>query len=52
MPQLSPLNWMLLFILFWAAVISLSILMWWSKKIFFQGQSLNASELKENKWSW
>nr|YP_009740500.1 ATP synthase F0 subunit 8 [Ceratostoma rorifluum]QID03446.1 ATP synthase F0 subunit 8 [Ceratostoma rorifluum] len=53
MPQLSPLNWILLFILFWSAVISMSILIWWSKKVLFQsGVSKTSKALKENKWNW
>nr|AXF46511.1 ATP synthase F0 subunit 8 [Penion ormesi] len=52
MPQLSPLNWILLFILFWAAVLAMSILIWWSTKTFFQGENLAPTSLKENKWNW
>nr|YP_009470503.1 ATP synthase F0 subunit 8 [Indothais lacera]AVF96931.1 ATP synthase F0 subunit 8 [Indothais lacera] len=52
MPQLSPLNWILLFLLFWSAVLSMSILLWWSKKIFFEGSTSSSKTLKENKWNW
>nr|ATZ70430.1 ATP synthase F0 subunit 8 [Conus josephinae] len=53
MPQLSPLNWILLFILFWAAVFSVSVIIWWSKKIMFSSKSLTYTNLgKENKWNW
>nr|QFG38822.1 ATP synthase F0 subunit 8 [Aeneator valedictus] len=52
MPQLSPLNWILLFILFWMAVLVMSILIWWSSKTFFQGEDLTPASLKENKWNW
>nr|YP_010239398.1 ATP synthase F0 subunit 8 [Tutufa rubeta]QTF74730.1 ATP synthase F0 subunit 8 [Tutufa rubeta] len=52
MPQLSPLNWIFLFLLFWTAVLSLSILIWWSKKVFFQSSTSTSSDLKENKWNW
>nr|AXA45257.1 ATP synthase F0 subunit 8 [Cochlespira sp. MNHN IM 2013-19079] len=52
MPQLSPLNWILLFILFWAAVLSLSVLIWWSNKVFFRSESQSHINLKENKWNW
>nr|YP_010400297.1 ATP synthase F0 subunit 8 [Purpura bufo]UQS75996.1 ATP synthase F0 subunit 8 [Purpura bufo] len=51
MPQLSPLNWILLFLLFWSAVLSMSILVWWSSKVFFQSSS-SSKTLKENKWNW
>nr|ATZ69819.1 ATP synthase F0 subunit 8 [Conus ermineus] len=53
MPQLSPLNWILLFILFWATVLSISILVWWSSKTMFSGKSSDSTDLKkENKWNW
>nr|QFG38785.1 ATP synthase F0 subunit 8 [Glaphyrina caudata] len=52
MPQLSPLNWILLFILFWSAVLTMSVLIWWSTKTFFQDESLTQINLKENKWNW
>nr|YP_010239411.1 ATP synthase F0 subunit 8 [Bursa rhodostoma]QTF74743.1 ATP synthase F0 subunit 8 [Bursa rhodostoma]QTF74756.1 ATP synthase F0 subunit 8 [Bursa rhodostoma] len=52
MPQLSPLNWIFLFILFWVAVLSLSILIWWSSKIFFQSSTSASAHVKENKWNW
>nr|QLH57028.1 ATP synthase F0 subunit 8 [Varioconus equiminaensis] len=53
MPQLSPLNWILLFVLFWAAVLSVSILIWWSSKIMFSSKSSAYINLgKENKWNW
>nr|YP_003204840.1 ATP synthase F0 subunit 8 [Bolinus brandaris]ACF04914.1 ATP synthase F0 subunit 8 [Bolinus brandaris] len=53
MPQLSPLNWVLLFILFWAAVFSMSVLIWWSSKVYFRGKGVSSlTDLKENKWHW
>nr|YP_009469107.1 ATP synthase F0 subunit 8 [Charonia lampas]AOY34913.1 ATP synthase F0 subunit 8 [Charonia lampas]AVC55721.1 ATP synthase F0 subunit 8 [Charonia lampas] len=52
MPQLSPLNWIFLFILFWVAVLSLSILIWWSSKVFFQSSTMTSVSVKENKWNW
>nr|APH08698.1 ATP synthase F0 subunit 8 [Profundiconus teramachii] len=52
MPQLSPLNWILLFVLFWSAVISVSILIWWSTKVFFYNESMTSAIMKENKWNW
>nr|YP_010400284.1 ATP synthase F0 subunit 8 [Purpura persica]UQS75983.1 ATP synthase F0 subunit 8 [Purpura persica] len=51
MPQLSPLNWILLFILFWSAVLCMSVLLWWSSKILYQGGS-SLMTSKENKWNW
>uniref|UniRef100_UPI00315C93C4 ATP synthase F0 subunit 8 n=1 Tax=Voluta musica TaxID=3169513 RepID=UPI00315C93C4 len=52
MPQLSPLNWIFLFILFWVSVLSLSVLIWWSKKTFFKANPVFVSAVKENKWNW
>nr|QGZ08679.1 ATP synthase F0 subunit 8 [Euspira gilva] len=52
MPQLSPLNWIFLFLLFWAAVLSVSILIWWSTKTYFLGKTSNVFDVKENKWNW
>nr|ATZ70144.1 ATP synthase F0 subunit 8 [Conus damottai] len=53
MPQLSPLNWILLFILFWVTVLSVSIIIWWSSKIMFSSKSSVYINLgKKNKWNW
>nr|YP_010233764.1 ATP synthase F0 subunit 8 [Brunneifusus ternatanus]QTA29864.1 ATP synthase F0 subunit 8 [Brunneifusus ternatanus] len=52
MPQLSPLNWVLLFALFWIAVLTMSVLIWWSNKVYFQGENLDSVDTKENKWNW
>nr|AXA45244.1 ATP synthase F0 subunit 8 [Lucerapex sp. MNHN IM 2013-19988] len=52
MPQLSPLNWILLFLLFWSAVLTLSVLIWWSNKVFFGSENLASTFLKKNKWNW
>nr|AXA45348.1 ATP synthase F0 subunit 8 [Toxicochlespira sp. MNHN IM 2013-9841] len=52
MPQLSPLNWMLLFVLFWSLVLSFSILIWWSNKIMYLNEKSLESKVKKNKWNW
>nr|YP_010936446.1 ATP synthase F0 subunit 8 [Mancinella echinata]WKW54899.1 ATP synthase F0 subunit 8 [Mancinella echinata] len=52
MPQLSPLNWILLFTLFWSAVLCMSVLLWWSSKVYFQGSTPSSSTSQENKWNW
>nr|QXJ42339.1 ATP synthase F0 subunit 8 [Sepiadarium kochi] len=31
MPQLSPLNWIFLFIMFWTTMLINSSIMWWNK---------------------
>nr|YP_009093865.1 ATP synthase F0 subunit 8 [Marisa cornuarietis]AIT57573.1 ATP synthetase F0 subunit 8 [Marisa cornuarietis] len=51
MPQLSPLNWFMLFMLFWLAVVIVSILIWWNaKNMFYVVQ--NKYNSVESKWSW
>nr|APH08685.1 ATP synthase F0 subunit 8 [Lilliconus sagei] len=53
MPQLSPLNWILLFILFWMVILSMSILIWWLNKTIFCKETLFLIESnKKNKWNW
>nr|QGP73080.1 ATP synthase F0 subunit 8 [Turricula nelliae spuria] len=52
MPQLSPLNWILLFLLFWSAVLTLSMLIWWSTKVFLKKENLTSTDPKKNKWVW
>nr|YP_009743683.1 ATP synthase F0 subunit 8 [Notocochlis gualtieriana]QIE12000.1 ATP synthase F0 subunit 8 [Notocochlis gualtieriana] len=52
MPQLSPLNWIFLFLLFWVAILVMSVLIWWSKKIYFSTSTSKVSSVKENKWNW
>nr|YP_010890362.1 ATP synthase F0 subunit 8 [Stenothyra glabra]USN91680.1 ATP synthase F0 subunit 8 [Stenothyra glabra] len=54
MPQLSPLNWIFLFVLFWASVILMSMLIWWSKKIYFPTITIPVKKYVKggNKWSW
>nr|YP_009907506.1 ATP synthase F0 subunit 8 [Alviniconcha boucheti]QLI54073.1 ATP synthase F0 subunit 8 [Alviniconcha boucheti] len=52
MPQLSPLNWILLFLLFWAAVLVVSVLIWWTKKNSFACMTSKKASILENKWNW
>nr|YP_003204723.1 ATP synthase F0 subunit 8 [Bivetiella cancellata]ACF04817.1 ATP synthase F0 subunit 8 [Bivetiella cancellata] len=53
MPQLSPLNWVFLYMLFWVALLSISVSVWWFKKNSFQSYKSNASHLDSIKvWSW
>nr|QCF45691.1 ATP synthetase F0 subunit 8 [Pomacea maculata] len=51
MPQLSPLNWIMLFILFWFIVGIVNILIWWNTKSTFY-VSHNIKKDVENKWLW
>nr|QHE65363.1 ATP synthase F0 subunit 8 [Neptuneopsis gilchristi] len=52
MPQLSPLNWIFLFILFWSSILSLSVLIWWTSKIFYESKSFISLSEEKNKWNW
>nr|YP_010891504.1 ATP synthase F0 subunit 8 [Alviniconcha kojimai]WJK73027.1 ATP synthase F0 subunit 8 [Alviniconcha kojimai]BAN63344.1 ATP synthase F0 subunit 8 [Alviniconcha sp. Al-Pm-28] len=52
MPQLSPLNWILLFLLFWTAVLVVSVMIWWTKKNSFTCTNLKKASILENKWNW
>nr|QCS25348.1 ATP synthase F0 subunit 8 [Cyclophorus martensianus] len=51
MPQLSPLNWILLFVFYWGFLYTLSVILWWNKKnhMFF---NIKKSFLVSRKWSW
>nr|YP_009378333.1 ATP synthase F0 subunit 8 [Petrasma pervernicosa]ARH10765.1 ATP synthase F0 subunit 8 [Petrasma pervernicosa] len=35
MPQLSPLNWLFLFVLFWSVIFLMMSMVWWSSKKSF-----------------
>nr|YP_011035822.1 ATP synthase F0 subunit 8 [Plaxiphora tricolor]WRI60252.1 ATP synthase F0 subunit 8 [Plaxiphora tricolor] len=53
MPQLAPLNWITLFIVFWMSLIILMIMIWWMKDkkymIFYPNKH---THLKNTKWMW
>nr|YP_009318326.1 ATP synthase F0 subunit 8 [Tegula argyrostoma]AOZ71807.1 ATP synthase subunit 8 [Tegula argyrostoma] len=58
MPQLAPVNWLLLFFLFWFAVGITSTLIWWSFKTEYKIQGVSSpknssvpgTEFKS--WNW
>nr|YP_010884209.1 ATP synthase F0 subunit 8 [Pila globosa]WIW42427.1 ATP synthase F0 subunit 8 [Pila globosa] len=52
MPQLSPLNWIFLFFMFWLLVIIISAMIWWNKKNFFYSALNEKLTNTPNKWSW
>nr|YP_009968682.1 ATP synthase F0 subunit 8 [Rivularia auriculata]YP_010486351.1 ATP synthase F0 subunit 8 [Rivularia globosa]QNC70801.1 ATP synthase F0 subunit 8 [Rivularia auriculata]UVW93507.1 ATP synthase F0 subunit 8 [Rivularia globosa]UVW93520.1 ATP synthase F0 subunit 8 [Rivularia globosa]UVW93546.1 ATP synthase F0 subunit 8 [Rivularia auriculata] len=57
MPQLSPLNWILLFLIFWVVVLLVFVLIWWEQKIDFSAMSKGDCDVfdvsySENKWEW
>nr|YP_010583733.1 ATP synthase F0 subunit 8 [Sepia orbignyana]UXN83929.1 ATP synthase F0 subunit 8 [Sepia orbignyana] len=41
MPQLSPINWMFLFVLFWATLLINSSIMWWNTINLYKFNKLN-----------
>nr|YP_003934363.1 ATP synthase F0 subunit 8 [Ceraesignum maximum]ADI79385.1 ATP synthase F0 subunit 8 [Ceraesignum maximum] len=50
MPQLSPLNWILLYILFWGLVVTLMLIQWWTFKPRFSAPK--GCNLSSNQWPW
>nr|YP_010583759.1 ATP synthase F0 subunit 8 [Bathypolypus sponsalis]UXN83955.1 ATP synthase F0 subunit 8 [Bathypolypus sponsalis] len=51
MPQLSPLNWMFLFSLFWLLIMINSSIMWWNmKNKYLMIQKKNIK--KHMKYNW
>nr|BCT24173.1 ATPase 8 [Haliotis madaka]BCT24181.1 ATPase 8 [Haliotis gigantea]BCT24219.1 ATPase 8 [Haliotis discus]BCT24182.1 ATPase 8 [Haliotis gigantea]BCT24183.1 ATPase 8 [Haliotis gigantea] len=54
MPQLAPINWLLLFILFWITVATVAVIIWWSYK---PNYSINtpvptSTNTDNNSWPW
>nr|YP_009255703.1 ATP synthase F0 subunit 8 [Tylomelania sarasinorum]AND97137.1 ATP synthase F0 subunit 8 [Tylomelania sarasinorum] len=56
MPQLSPLNWVFLFLLFWGVIFLVFSMMWWESKVSYLVSKLSPKAVKhffkENKWIW
>nr|YP_009231985.1 ATP synthase F0 subunit 8 [Tegula lividomaculata]AMA07346.1 ATP synthase F0 subunit 8 [Tegula lividomaculata] len=58
MPQLAPVNWLLLFFLFWFAVGLVSTVIWWSFKTDYKIQGVSPSKILETSstnqkaWNW
>nr|YP_009000284.1 ATP synthase F0 subunit 8 [Semisulcospira libertina]AHC70267.1 ATP synthase F0 subunit 8 [Semisulcospira libertina] len=53
MPQLSPLNWTFLFLLFWFIIFLTFALIWWQKSLYYKAsKSSMSSKPTENKWGW
>nr|YP_009907726.1 ATP synthase F0 subunit 8 [Amphioctopus neglectus]QLI52211.1 ATP synthase F0 subunit 8 [Amphioctopus neglectus] len=51
MPQLSPLNWIMLFMLFWFLLFLNSSIMWWNNKNKYT--LINQKPFKKNlKYNW
>nr|YP_005351151.1 ATP synthase F0 subunit 8 [Tegula brunnea]AFB78101.1 ATP synthase F0 subunit 8 [Tegula brunnea] len=58
MPQLAPVNWLLLFFLFWFTVGITSTLIWWSSKTEYSIQGVSSSKnpsvpsTESKSWNW
>nr|YP_009572101.1 ATP synthase F0 subunit 8 [Umbonium thomasi]QBI37701.1 ATP synthase F0 subunit 8 [Umbonium thomasi] len=54
MPQLAPVNWLFLFIMFWSLVALGSTLIWWSFKAEYTlpESPSQSSKTQSNLWSW
>nr|ALD62500.1 ATP synthase F0 subunit 8 [Leptoxis ampla] len=52
MPQLSPLNWVFLFILLWIICFLVFTLNWWQKKLCYKVFNSKSLKVIENKWTW
>nr|YP_010944310.1 ATP synthase F0 subunit 8 [Acanthochitona mahensis]WLW42186.1 ATP synthase F0 subunit 8 [Acanthochitona mahensis] len=52
MPQLAPLNWILLFFLFWGSIFFIFIFVWWcsGKSYYFSKPKGNVGVVKS--WMW
>nr|YP_009773431.1 ATP synthase F0 subunit 8 [Acanthochitona avicula]QIZ12675.1 ATP synthase F0 subunit 8 [Acanthochitona avicula] len=53
MPQLAPLNWVMLFFLFWGSVMFIFVFVWWANNksyYFFSVSDKSTGKLK--KWCW
>nr|YP_010580907.1 ATP synthase F0 subunit 8 [Entemnotrochus rumphii]UZT27092.1 ATP synthase F0 subunit 8 [Entemnotrochus rumphii] len=52
MPQLAPINWLFLFMMFWASVLLGSVMLWWVYKIEFSLEKKKALPSKNLTKSW
>nr|YP_006234106.1 ATP synthase F0 subunit 8 [Sepiella japonica]YP_009193044.1 ATP synthase F0 subunit 8 [Sepiella maindroni]ALP86437.1 ATP synthase subunit 8 [Sepiella maindroni]BAM11165.1 ATP synthetase subunit 8 [Sepiella japonica] len=46
MPQLSPINWIFLFIIFWSILMINSSIMWWNTNNFYKLNKMNQTFMK------
>nr|YP_009340655.1 ATP synthase F0 subunit 8 [Vema ewingi]APQ42944.1 ATP synthase F0 subunit 8 [Vema ewingi] len=54
MPQLSPLSWLFLFVLFWSTLFSFLCLLWWGSGYDLEKEIVSGTEDWEggNVWNW
>nr|YP_009773418.1 ATP synthase F0 subunit 8 [Chiton albolineatus]QIZ12636.1 ATP synthase F0 subunit 8 [Chiton albolineatus] len=52
MPQLAPLNWVFLMLLFWFMVISVSMMLWWTKSKKFNVNISTFKKMNKSQWTW
>nr|BAN81975.1 ATPase8 [Sepia pharaonis] len=51
MPQLSPINWLFLFILFWIILMINSSIMWWNTMNMYKFNK-NTKKLNNINYKW
>nr|YP_010545663.1 ATP synthase F0 subunit 8 [Acanthopleura loochooana]UYG48459.1 ATP synthase F0 subunit 8 [Acanthopleura loochooana] len=53
MPQLAPLNWILLMLFFWSTAFLIMVSLWWMKKKEYR-INLNSKlkSYKKKSWMW
>nr|YP_009773405.1 ATP synthase F0 subunit 8 [Dendrochiton gothicus]QIZ12623.1 ATP synthase F0 subunit 8 [Dendrochiton gothicus] len=53
MPQLAPMNWIFLVLLFWSSVFLLSVCLWWvSDKNYMFFNKSEKNSVYGGKWIW
>nr|QIZ12559.1 ATP synthase F0 subunit 8 [Tonicia forbesii] len=53
MPQLAPLNWIILVMFFWSMTSYIVISFWWMKsKPYNIKQKLNKNTVNKKSWAW
>nr|YP_010381766.1 ATP synthase F0 subunit 8 [Perotrochus quoyanus]YP_010381779.1 ATP synthase F0 subunit 8 [Perotrochus charlestonensis]UDL72154.1 ATP synthase F0 subunit 8 [Perotrochus quoyanus]UDL72168.1 ATP synthase F0 subunit 8 [Perotrochus charlestonensis] len=57
MPQLAPINWLFLFIMFWLTILVSAAMLWWSYKVEFYLDNKTKKMARTNinslkSWRW
>nr|YP_010944752.1 ATP synthase F0 subunit 8 [Galiteuthis armata]YP_010944758.1 ATP synthase F0 subunit 8 [Galiteuthis armata]WMC20850.1 ATP synthase F0 subunit 8 [Galiteuthis armata]WMC20856.1 ATP synthase F0 subunit 8 [Galiteuthis armata] len=51
MPQLSPINWLFLFIMFWSIMIMNTSIMWWNtNNLYTINKMMKSNMIIKYKW--
>nr|ANZ03391.1 ATP synthase F0 subunit 8 [Georissa bangueyensis] len=51
MPQLSPINWLILVLLIWCVLLINFTSVWWMEKCLFGSMTYN-TKLMKSSWCW